>query len=199
MASKRSAPGVIMGEADPSTRVVFVFPGQGPQWAGMGAGMLASSAAFRESFAECSQALEEFVDWSPADAVTDAAGGPSLDDIEVIQPALYAVTRSLAAAWRAAGVESAAVVGHSIGEVAAADVAGGLPVASAARVIALWSRAQGTLVGRGTWSWSRCPPRTWSGGWPGTAIWTGTARSPSPGSTARPPRSFPGTAVRSMT
>nr|WP_284454647.1 acyltransferase domain-containing protein [Actinomadura madurae] len=149
MASKRSAPGVIMGEADPSTRVVFVFPGQGPQWAGMGAGMLASSAAFRESFAECSQALEEFVDWSPADAVTDAAGGPSLDDIEVIQPALYAVTRSLAAAWRAAGVESAAVVGHSIGEVAAADVAGGLPVASAARVIALWSRAQGTLVGRG--------------------------------------------------
>jgi acyl transferase domain-containing protein/acyl carrier protein len=153
-----SAHDVFVGKAAGPAKVVFVFPGQGPQWPGMGAGLLDSSEDYRDAFQECEQALAEFIDWSPADAVTEAPGGPGLDRLEVIQPALFAVERSLAALWRASGVTPGAVAGHSIGEVAAAEAAGGLPLPSAARVMALWSKAQQTLTGQGEMVLVPMPP-----------------------------------------
>ncbi|NBH08256.1 type I polyketide synthase, partial [Amycolatopsis sp. SID8362] len=109
------------GVARPNRRVVFVFPGQGSQWAGMGRELLAADPVFAARMAECADALRSFVDWELLDVLDDAE---ALQRVDVVQPALWAMMVSLAAVWRAHGVEPAAVVGHSQGEIAAAVVAG---------------------------------------------------------------------------
>ncbi|MFE2181990.1 SDR family NAD(P)-dependent oxidoreductase [Streptomyces sp. NPDC059455] len=129
---------------------VFVFPGQGSQWAGMAAELLDASTEFAESFDDCARALAPYVEWSPLDMVRGRPGAPSLDRVDVVQPVLWAVMVSLARVWRSHGVEPAAVVGHSQGELAAACVAGVLSLEDAARVVALRSRLIGSeLAGRG--------------------------------------------------
>ncbi len=127
-------------------RSVLVFPGQGSQWVGMAAELLAESEVFAGRMAECEQALEPYVDWS----LTEALGSERLlARVDVVQPVLWAVMVSLAEVWRSFGVVPDAVVGHSQGEVAAACVAGGLSLDDGARVVALRSRAVGVLAGRG--------------------------------------------------
>ena len=120
-------------------RVVFVFPGQGSQWEGMAAELLATSPVFAASIEACEAALAPHVDWSLRDVLTGR--GPGLERVDVVQPALWAVMVSLAALWRAHGVEPGAVIGHSQGEIAAACVAGALSLSDAARVVALRSLA----------------------------------------------------------
>ncbi|MFF8811416.1 type I polyketide synthase [Streptomyces pactum] len=139
----------VTGRATDAHRPVFVFPGQGAQWAGMAVELLDTSAVFAARVQECEAALAEFVDWSLTDVLRGAAGAPGLDRVDVVQPVLWAVMVSLAGLWRSFGVEPAAVVGHSQGEIAAAVVAGGLSLADGARVVALRSRALGVLAGRG--------------------------------------------------
>ncbi len=135
--------GAVAGRAD---RVVFVFPGQGAQWVGMGRELMDVSPVFAASMRECEAALAPFVDWSLTDVV---CGGAELADVDVVQPVSWAVMVSLAAVWRACGVEPSAVVGHSQGEIAAAVVAGGLSLEDGARVVALRSRAIRVIAGRG--------------------------------------------------
>ncbi|WP_181798978.1 acyltransferase domain-containing protein, partial [Streptomyces sp. WELS2] len=94
-------------------------------------------------------ALAPFVDWSLSAVVRGEAGAPGLERVDVVQPVLFAVMVSLAELWRSYGVEPAAVVGHSQGEIAAACVSGALSLEDAARVVALRSRALGVLAGRG--------------------------------------------------
>nr|WP_051856516.1 type I polyketide synthase [Streptomyces sp. NRRL B-1347] len=137
---------VVAGRAPGGTvRPVFVFPGQGAQWAGMGRELLAASPVFAARMRECADALSEFVDWD----LTEELGGANFDRVDVVQPVLFAVMVSLAEVWRAAGVKPAAVVGHSQGEIAAACVAGVLPLRDAARVVALRSQAIRELSGKG--------------------------------------------------
>ncbi|MET3805476.1 acyl transferase domain-containing protein/acyl carrier protein [Nakamurella sp. UYEF19] len=133
---------------DPN-RAVFVFPGQGAQWPGMAQELMATSPAFAERLEECAAALSEFVDFSLMDVLRGVPGAPGLDRVDVVQPALWAMMVSLAAAWQANGVSPAAVVGHSQGEIAAACVAGALSLSDAARVVALRSRAIVALAGTG--------------------------------------------------
>ncbi|MFE7135655.1 acyltransferase domain-containing protein, partial [Streptomyces sp. NPDC057638] len=143
-------PRLVRGTAAGDDRVVFVFPGQGGQWTGMAAALLADAPVFAARMAECDAALAEFTDWSLLDVVRGAEGAPPLDRVDVVQPALFATMVSLAALWRSYGIEPAAVVGHSQGEIAAACVAGALSLRDAARVVALRSRAiRTTLAGRG--------------------------------------------------
>nr|WP_236655573.1 type I polyketide synthase [Streptacidiphilus carbonis] len=130
-------------------RVVFVFPGQGSQWVGMGRELAAASPVFAARLAECELALSAFVDWSLDDVLNGREGAPGLDRVDVVQPALWAVMVSLAAVWQAAGVHPDAVLGHSQGEIAAACVAGILSLEDAARIVALRSRALTALSGRG--------------------------------------------------
>jgi acyl transferase domain-containing protein/acyl carrier protein len=130
-------------------RVVFVFPGQGSQWAGMAIELLAASPVFAARIAECEAALAPWLDWSLTAVLRQEPGAPELERIDVVQPVLWAMMISLAALWRAAGVEPVAVVGHSQGEIAAACVAGGLSLADAAKVIALRSQAFRALSGQG--------------------------------------------------
>ncbi|MCX4399819.1 type I polyketide synthase [Streptomyces sp. NBC_01767] len=144
-----SAAGVVRGVAGSSARPVFVFPGQGAQWVGMAAGLLESSAVFAGRMAECGAALEPFTDWRLLDVVRGEVGAPGFDRVDVVQPVLWAVMVSLAELWRVCGVEPAAVIGHSQGEIAAAVVAGGLSLEDGARVVALRSRALLALSGGG--------------------------------------------------
>ncbi|MFH8290410.1 type I polyketide synthase [Streptomyces sp. NPDC018059] len=140
--------GVLSGEL--SSDVVFVFPGQGAQWAGMGTELLGSSPLFAARFAQCAAALAPHIDWSPEDVLREREGAPSLDRVDVVQPLLWAVMVSLAHLWRGHGIEPAAVVGHSQGELAAAVVADVLSLDDAARVVALRSRLIGRqLAGQG--------------------------------------------------
>ncbi|WP_271223703.1 type I polyketide synthase, partial [Streptosporangium carneum] len=140
---------VVRGTADADGKIVFVFPGQGGQWLGMAAGLLDTAPVFAERLTECAAALAEFTDWSLLDVVRGVPGAPGLDRVDVVQPVLWAVMVSLAELWQSYGVRPDAVVGHSQGEIAAAVVAGGLPLRDAARVVALRSQAITALSGEG--------------------------------------------------
>ncbi|MEU5289435.1 type I polyketide synthase [Streptomyces sp. NPDC020755] len=129
------------GVAGAPGKAVFVFPGQGSQWEGMAVELLDASPVFARSITACEQALAPYVDWSLTGVLRREDGAPSLDRVDVVQPALWAVMVALADLWRAAGITPAAVVGHSQGEIAAAVVAGALTLDDAARVTALRSQA----------------------------------------------------------
>ncbi|MBA0052613.1 SDR family NAD(P)-dependent oxidoreductase [Streptomyces sp. AJS327] len=148
LAASEPHPGITEGAAlGGEPRPVFVFPGQGSQWPGMAVQLLDSAPAFADRVADCEKALAPYVDWSLTEVLRGAPGTPSLERVDVLQPALFAVMLGLADLWRAAGVEPAAVVGHSQGEVAAAVVAGALTLDEAARVVALRSQALLELSG----------------------------------------------------
>ncbi|MFI9155869.1 type I polyketide synthase [Streptomyces sp. NPDC053367] len=150
LADGDTAPHVVVGTAGgPARKAVFVFPGQGSQWEGMARELWETSPVFAQRFEECAAALEPFLDWSPLDVLHGRPDAPSMDRIDVVQPMLFAVMVALAAVWRSYGVEPAAVVGHSQGEIAAAHVAGGLSLADAAKVVARRSQAWATLSGKG--------------------------------------------------
>ncbi|WUS30824.1 SDR family NAD(P)-dependent oxidoreductase [Streptomyces sp. NBC_01255] len=142
--------GLIRGTASGMGRVAFVFPGQGTQWAGMGAELLGSSEEFAASMAECEAALAPYVDWSLEAVVRQAPGAPTLERVDVVQPVTFAVMVSLARVWQHHGVTPQAVIGHSQGEIAAAYVAGALSLDDAARVVTLRSQSIAAhLAGKG--------------------------------------------------
>ena len=131
--------GVIRGtvETAPDTRPVFVFSGQGSQWAGMGRELYKSSPLFRETFDRCHSALRKISRgrFNLRDEVFAAKKNSKLANTAIAQPAIFAIQVSLARLWESWGVRPAAVVGHSVGEVAAAYVAGALSFEDAIRVI----------------------------------------------------------------
>ncbi|WP_239395307.1 type I polyketide synthase [Frankia sp. CiP3] len=131
-------------------RSVFVFPGQGAQWVGMGARLLAESPVFAREIDRVANALSGQVDWSLAPVLRGEGGEGVLSRVDVVQPASFAVMLGVAAVWRSVGVVPDAVVGHSQGEIAAACVAGFLSLEDAARIVAVRSKLiAGLLSGRG--------------------------------------------------
>jgi acyl transferase domain-containing protein/NADP-dependent 3-hydroxy acid dehydrogenase YdfG len=140
---------VTAGTAADDVQPVFVFPGQGSQWAGMAAELMESHPGFRAELLRCAEAFAPYTGWSVMDVLSGCDGAPPLAGSDVIQPVLFAVMVSLAAVWRAAGVTPAAVIGHSQGEIAAACVAGALTLPDAARIVALRSKALMKLTGTG--------------------------------------------------
>nr|WP_245661021.1 type I polyketide synthase [Streptomyces varsoviensis] len=143
------------GEAD-HEGPVFVFPGQGGQWLGMGIELWQSSPTFAELMRTCDKALAPWVDWdgfSLGDVLAGVPGAPSLDRDDVVQPALFAVGVSLSRLWASLGVRPSAVVGHSQGEFAAAVAAGALSLAEGARVVSLRSQVLRRLAVRGGMGW----------------------------------------------
>ncbi|MCY0960396.1 SDR family NAD(P)-dependent oxidoreductase [Streptomyces sp. H27-H5] len=139
----------VRGSAGAPAQPVFVFPGQGSQWAGMAVELLGTSAVFREWITACGEALAPYVDWSLEDVLRGTDGAPQLEGPDVIQPVLWAVMVALAELWRSCGVRPAAVVGHSQGEIAAAVIAGALTLADGARLVARRSALLVRLSGQG--------------------------------------------------
>ncbi|MFJ8255623.1 type I polyketide synthase, partial [Streptomyces sp. NPDC094466] len=142
LARGESSPAVVTGgpAAAGAGKVVLVFPGQGTQWAGMGRELLDSSPVFAERITECARALEPWVDWDLEAVLRGETDAGLLTRVDVVQPAGFAMMVGLAAVWASVGVVPDAVVGHSQGEIAAACVAGALPLEDAARIVAVRSQ-----------------------------------------------------------
>ncbi|XXT16878.1 SDR family NAD(P)-dependent oxidoreductase [Sorangium sp. So ce429] len=130
-------------------RVVFVFPGQGSQWVGMGRQLLQREPVFRAAMAACDAAIAQETRWSLLEELDAGEERSRLDQIDVVQPVLFAMGVALSALWRSWGVEPDAAVGHSMGEVAAAHVAGALTLEDAARVVCRRSQLMARLSGQG--------------------------------------------------
>ncbi|GAB2579889.1 hypothetical protein GCM10027168_10910 [Streptomyces capparidis] len=129
--------------------VVFVFGGNGSQWPGMGADLLAADPVFREAVAEADAALAPLLGWSVTDALAAPPRAWRLAATEVASPLLFAVQLGLVACLRDRGVEPSMVLGHSVGELAAAHVSGALTLEQTARVLAARVRAQAATAGAG--------------------------------------------------
>lgn len=130
-------------------KVVFIFSGQGGQWLNMGRRMLGVEPVFTATIEACDRAFRPYTDWSLLEELNATPEQSRLNEIQVIQPAICAVQIALARVWMSWGVTPQAVVGHSMGEVAAAHVAGVLSLDDAARVICTRSRLMQTVAGKG--------------------------------------------------
>ena len=139
------------GAASAPPRIGFVAPGQGGQWPGMARALLAGEPAFCNAIAECDRAIADIVDWTIAGQIVAKPGGPDdrMDRIDVIQPVLLALAIAYDRLLRAKGIEPAAVVGHSMGEIAAAAIADVLPVPTAMRLICRRSALMRQSSGQG--------------------------------------------------
>jgi phthiocerol/phenolphthiocerol synthesis type-I polyketide synthase C len=147
LATGEPAPGVVgchQGSVGPGT--VFVYSGRGSEWAGMGRQLLADEPAFATAIAELEPVFVAEAGFSLQDVI---ATGKPLEGIEHIQLGLIGMQLALTALWRSYGVTPDLVIGHSMGEVAAAVVAGALTPAQGLRVTATRSRLMAPLSGQG--------------------------------------------------
>ena len=147
LAEARPTPGVVAPHqpvTGPGT--VFLYSGQGSQWAGMGRELLTTEPAFAAAVDELEPDFVKQVGFSLRDVLES---GEPVVGIDRIQPVLVGMQLALTALWRSYGVEPDAVIGHSMGEVAAAVVSGALSAADGLKVIATRSRLMKRLSGQG--------------------------------------------------
>ncbi|MCB1921125.1 MAG: acyltransferase domain-containing protein, partial [Candidatus Competibacteraceae bacterium] len=130
--------------------LIFVYSGNGAQWLGMGRDLLATEPAFRASVEACDAAFSALTDdWSVLDELIADAGGSRLSDTVVAQSLMFTVQIGLTRLLASWGYAPDAVVGHSLGEVAAACAAGALSLDDAVRVVFHRSRLQASVAGQG--------------------------------------------------
>ncbi|WP_049976326.1 type I polyketide synthase [Azospirillum sp. B506] len=135
--------------AGPRPPIVFLYPGHGGQMPGMGRRLMAEEPIFRAALEAVSAAIERHAGWS---VLTELAGPPEqarLHRADVVQPVLFAFQTALTALWRAWGIAPDLVIGHSVGEVAAAHTAGILDLDDAARLIVARGRLTAGVAGGG--------------------------------------------------
>jgi epothilone polyketide synthase E len=150
-AEGQTPPGAVRGRVSTggASKVVLVFPGQGSQWLGMGRQLSSEEPVFRAALEACDRAIEAEAGFSLLSELAASELTSQLGRIDVVQPVLFAMEVALAALWRSWGVEPDAVVGHSMGEVAAAHVAGALSLEDAVAIICRRSRLLRRISGQG--------------------------------------------------
>lgn len=130
-------------------KIGLVFSGQGPQWWAMGRGLLDSEPAFRAALEACDAAIAKTAGWSVLEELQRPEAESRVAETKIAQPALFALQTSLAALWASWGVKPAAVIGHSVGEIAALHVSGALSLDEAARIVVLRGEAMQAATGTG--------------------------------------------------
>ncbi|WP_434599906.1 SDR family NAD(P)-dependent oxidoreductase [Streptomyces sp. A5-4] len=148
LATEGGGGGITTGTERHSAQPVFVFSGQGSQWAGMARELLTEDPVFTRVLTELDTLIGEESGFSVRE-VLENADDAALAPIDVVQPVLFAVQVALAAAWQARGVEPVAVIGHSMGEAAAAVVSGALTRQEGVQVTCRRSRLMKRIAGRG--------------------------------------------------
>jgi myxalamid-type polyketide synthase MxaE and MxaD len=144
----KSAGGSVIRARCDRPKLAFAFSGQGSQWPAMGRDLLAF-APFRDALAHSSEILAPRLGWSPASEIAAGTLAARLEHVDDIQPAIYAIQVALAETWRSLGVVPDAVVGHSMGEVAAAVAAGAITIEDGARITCARAGLLRRIAGRG--------------------------------------------------
>lgn len=139
-------------------KLAFVFAGQGPQWWAMGRQLWREEKVFRRTLEQCEESFRRVAGWSLLAELTAEADESRMTETEVAQPCLFALQVGLAALWQAWGIKPEAVVGHSVGEVAAVHVAGALSLDDAVRVVFHRSRLMQRATGKGKMAAVAIPP-----------------------------------------
>ena len=130
-------------------KLAFVFCGNGPQWSGMGRDLMAGSPTFRRAVAELDEHFKALSGWSICEEMTNPQEAARIGRTEIAQPLLFGLQIGLVAMLEESGLKASAAIGHSVGEVAAAYVAGALSLKDSVRVIYERSRAQAMTHGHG--------------------------------------------------
>ncbi len=122
-------------------KVVFVFPDRSLPDRELAIEMMQTAPVFADHMFRCHTAFADLGDWSLLGSLRASGSAARLDRIDVAQPVLFAITVSLAKQWQVLGIHPAGVLGHSLGEIAAAYIAGALSLSEAANVVAMRSKA----------------------------------------------------------
>lgn len=118
-----------------ATRIGFVMSGQGPQWWGMGRELMRTEPVFRRAMESCAEAIDRHANFRLLEELAKGEDETRLGETEVGQPSIFAMQVALAALWQSWGVRPDLITGHSVGEIAAAHVAGILTLEQAAAII----------------------------------------------------------------
>lgn len=154
-----SPAGIVQGRvaSTNSGRLLFVFSGQGSQWAGMGKTLLAEEPLFRAKLEEIDVLIQQHARFSLLEEISAADDRSRLGETEIAQPALFGLQVALAELFKSWGIVPDAVVGHSVGEVAAAHICGALTLEDAVRLVVLRGRIMQKATGNGKMVWAALP------------------------------------------
>lgn len=133
-------------DADDYVKTVFICPGQGAQWVGMAQQLYDAEPVFKTALDECNAAFSKYVNW---DLLSEIKSGNRFEEIDVIQPVLVAIEIALGELWKSKGIVPDIVIGHSMGEVAAAYLSGNISLDEAALIICTRSRLMKQTSGNG--------------------------------------------------
>jgi acyl transferase domain-containing protein/NADPH:quinone reductase-like Zn-dependent oxidoreductase/NADP-dependent 3-hydroxy acid dehydrogenase YdfG/acyl carrier protein/SAM-dependent methyltransferase len=132
-----------------SPKIVFLFSGQGPQWWGMGRQLMEKEPVFHAAIKKCDALFSQHADWSLLKELMADEEQSRINETHITQPALFALQVGLADLWRSWGIQPSAVIGHSIGEAAAAYTAGIYSLEEAVRIVFHRGRWLHKRVGKG--------------------------------------------------
>ena len=135
-------------DTDDNIKTVFVFPGQGAQWLGMALNLMDKEAVFKESIDAFNAILKTQTDWDLIE-ILNSNDEEKFNQLDIIQPTLVAISIALSKLWQSKGVFPDAVIGHSLGEVAAAHIAGIISLEDAVKIICNRSKLMKQVSGRG--------------------------------------------------